>query len=93
MSQLRVGIADVNRQVSAVPNTSSFAPLRQRLQSIESDFDASAKLLNTPGSLDDPNRLLQMQMEVYKLTSNVEILSRTVSEAASGAKTILQTQV
>ena len=93
MSQLRVGIADVNRQVSAVPNTSSFAPLRQRLQSIESDFDASAKLLKAPGSLDDPNRLLEMQMEVYKLTSNVEILSRTVSEAASGAKTILQTQV
>jgi hypothetical protein len=93
MTQLRAGIADLNRQVSAVPDTSAFGPLRQRLQSIESDFDASAKLLKTPGSLDDPNRLLEMQMEVYKLTSNVEILSRTVSEAASGAKTILQTQV
>jgi hypothetical protein len=93
MSQLRAGIADLNQKVSATPDTSAFAPLRQRLQSIESDFDASAKLLKTPASFDDPNRLLQMQMEVYKMTENVEILSRTVSEAASGAKTILQTQV
>jgi hypothetical protein len=34
-----------------------------------------------------------MQMEVYKLSHNVEILSRTVNEVASGIKTILQTQV
>jgi type III secretion system YscI/HrpB-like protein len=92
MKQLCTGITDLNRQVAAVPDTSAFAPLRQRLESIESDFNASTKLLKSP-ALDDPNKLLQMQMEVYKLTSNVEILSRTVSEAASGAKTILQTQV
>jgi type III secretion system YscI/HrpB-like protein len=49
--------------------------------------------MKDPGAFDDPQRLLQMQMEVYKLAHNVEILSRTVSEAASGIKTILQTQV
>jgi hypothetical protein len=93
VNQLRTGIADLNRRVSAVPDTSASNPLRQRLQSIESDFKASANLLQSPGALDDPKRLLEAQVEVYKLTSNVEILSRTVSEAASGAKTILQTQV
>jgi type III secretion system YscI/HrpB-like protein len=93
MKHLRSKIADLNRQVSAVPDVGAFAPLRERLKRIESDFNASAKLLNDPVSLDDPNRLLQMQMEVYKLAQNVEILSRTVSEAASGVKTILQTQV
>jgi hypothetical protein len=93
MSQLRSGIADLNRQVAAVPDLSAFAPLRERLKSIESDFNASAKLLKSPSSIDDPNRLLEMQLEVYKLAQNVEIMSRTVSEATSGIKTILQTQV
>ena len=63
------------------------------LNGIEADFNASAKLMSGPGSLDDPHRLLEMQMEVYKLAQNVEIMSRTVSEATSGVKTILQTQV
>jgi hypothetical protein len=93
LSKLSTGISDINRQVAAVPETSAFAPLRERLKSIEADFVASAKLLDGPGSLDDPKRLLDMQMEVYKLAQNVEIMSKTVSEAASGVKTILQTQV
>ena len=93
MKQLRTGIADLNQRVAAVGDTSAFAPLRERLKSIESDFNASAKLLNLTGSTDDPKQLLQMQMEVYKLAENVEIMSRTVSETASGVKTILQTQV
>jgi hypothetical protein len=93
MTQLQTRIADLNRQVAAVPNTSAFDPLRKRLASIESDFNASAKLLTNPGSLDDPKQLLEMQMEVYKLSQNVEIMSRTVGDAASGVKTILQTQV
>jgi len=93
IDRLRTGIANLNRQVAAVPDASAFAPLRERLQSIESDFNASAKLLDNPASLDNPKRLLEMQMEVYKLAQNVEIMSRTVSEVASGAKTILQTQV
>ena len=93
MNQMRAGIADLDRQVAAVPDISAFAPLRERLKSVESDFNASAKLLTNPGSMDDPKRLLEMQMEVYKLAQNVEIMSRTVSEATSGVKTILQTQV
>src|SRR5262249_32286561 len=93
MRQLRTGIADLNRKVAAVPDTSAFAPLSERLKGIESDFNASARLLNNTSSMDDPKRLLQMQMEVYKLAQNVEIMSRTVSETASGVKTILQTQV
>ena len=93
IKQLGTRIADLNRQVSAVPDAGAFTPIRERLKSIESEFNASAKLLTNPGSLDDPKRLLEMQMEVYQLAQNVEIMSKTVSEAASGAKTILQTQV
>jgi len=79
--------------VAVAPDVSAFEPLRDRLKGIEADFNASAKLMSGPGSLDDPHRLLEMQMEVYKLAQNVEIMSRTVSEATSGVKTILQTQV
>jgi hypothetical protein len=93
MNQLGTGIANLNRQVAAAPNVSAFAPLRERLQSIESDFNASARLIKGPGSFDDPKRLLEMQMEMYKLQQNVEIMSRVVSDCASGVKTMLQTQV
>jgi hypothetical protein len=93
MKQLGTGIANLNRQVAAVPNVSAFAPLRERLQSIESDFNASARFLKGPGAFDDPKRLLEMQMEMYKLQQNVEIMSRVVSDSASGVKTMLQTQV
>ena len=93
VNQLRAGIADHGRRVAAAPDVGAFEPLRDRLKGIEADFNASAKLMSGPGSLDDPHRLLEMQMEVYKLAQNVEIMSRTVSEATSGVKTILQTQV
>jgi hypothetical protein len=84
---------NVRRQVSAVPDITAFAPLRDRLNSIESDFNASAKLLDGNVSLNDDGKLLEMQMQMYKMTENVEVLSRTVSEVGSGVKTILQTQV
>jgi hypothetical protein len=93
MEQLRTGIANLDQKIAGVSDSSALTPLRQRLQSIEADFNASARLLKTPGSLDDPKQLLEMQMQMYKLTENVEILSRAVSETASGAKTLLQTQV
>ena len=93
MNQLRSGIGNVQRRVSAVPDTGAFAPLRDRLKSIESDFNASAKLLDGSVPLNDESKLLEMQMQIYKMTENVEILSRSVSEAGSGVKTILQTQV
>lgn len=93
IKQLRTGIADLNRQVATVPDVSAFTPIRERLKSIEADFNASTRLLKDTSSLDDPKRLLEMQMEVYKLAENVEIMSRTLSEVASGVKTILQTQV
>lgn len=93
MNQLRSGITNVQSQVGAVSNSSALGPLRDRLKSIESDFNASAKLLDGNAPFNDEGKLLEMQMQIYKMTENVEILSRTVSEAGSGVKTILQTQV
>jgi hypothetical protein len=93
MNRLGAGIADLNRQVAASPNISASSPLRDRLASVEADFNNSAKLLKNPGDLSDPSRLLDMQVEMYKLSQNVEILSRVVSDVASGVKTMVQTQV
>jgi len=93
MKQLRTGIADLNRQVAGVPKISAFEPLRERLKGIESDFNASSRLLRNTKALDDPKQLLQMQIEIYKLAHNVEIMAKTMNELASGVKTILQQQV
>lgn len=93
LEHLRAGIADLARGVAAAPKTSAFDPLRERLQGIEAEFNSSAQLVKNPGNLNDPKRLLEMQMQMYRLSQNVEILSRVVGDAASGVKTIVQTQV
>ena len=91
--QLQTSVTDLSRKVDALPKIDSFAPLRNRLQSVEADFNRSSKLLQNPGDLNNPAQLLAMQMEMYKVSQNVEILSRVVGDVASGVKTVVQTQV
>jgi hypothetical protein len=93
VQQVGSQISNLNQQIGAVPNAANSPSIRDRLQSIEADFESSSKLLKNPGNLDDPKRLLQMQMEMYKVQQNVEILSRLVGDVSSGVKTIVQTQV
>jgi len=93
VDQLTGSVADLNRKIEALPRSASLEPLRSRLQSIEDDFNRSSKLLKNPGDLNDPKQLLAMQMEMYKVSQNVEILSRVVGDVASGVKTMVQTQV
>jgi len=93
LNKLGDGIAQVKQQVAAAPKSSALDPLRERLASVEADFNNSANILKSPGNLSDPNRLLEMQVEMYKLSQNVEILSRVVGDVASGVRTMIQTQV
>ncbi|HWR50349.1 MAG TPA: hypothetical protein VN428_04540 [Bryobacteraceae bacterium] len=86
-------IENVRRTITELPAHSAFDPIRSRLQSIETQFAGTGKLLGNLGKLDDPESLLKVQMQLYEVTKNMEVLSKVVDSVNSGIKTILQTQV
>lgn len=83
----------VRRTVTELPQHSAFDPIRDRLRSIEAQFSGTGKLLGSLGKLDSPESLLKVQMQLYEVSRNVEVLSKVVDQVNSGIKTILQTQV
>ena len=85
-------IQQMQQKVNALPKTDEFDPLRNRLQSIESRFNQSSQLLNSvDGS--DPRAMLQVQMQMFQLTQNVEMMSKVVEQVNTGVKQLLQTQI
>jgi hypothetical protein len=93
MQQMQVNLDKVRKQVEAVPRRSESGPLRDKLSSIEASFANADKMLQSMSSLDSPRDLLKMQMQIYQMSQNVEILSKAVEQMSSGAKQVLQTQL
>jgi hypothetical protein len=85
-------VQNLNQRVSALPKTPEFDPLRHRLQSIENRFNQSSKLLQGVDGT-DPRAMLQVQMQMFQLTQNVELMSKVVEQVNTGTKQILQTQI
>lgn len=86
-------VESLKRAVGSLPEHSAFNPIRDRLRAIESQFAGTGKLLGSLGKTDDPGSLLKIQMQLFEVTRNVEVLSKVVDQVNSGIKTILQTQV
>lgn len=80
-------------RVSALPNTPALQPLRDRLFSIDKQFQDAGKLVNSIKGGESPQQLLKVQMSMYQLSENVELMSKAVEQVSSGMKNILQTQV
>jgi hypothetical protein len=92
MKSAQGGIEELKRTVAAMPKIGALDPLKQRLKDIESQFNASGNALSGL-NLNDPGSLLQMQIQIYQVTQNVEVMSKVVDGVSSGIKTVLQTQV
>ena len=92
-NQTRECFTDVSRRVDQLPKTSAFEPLRNRLASIESQFNQTGKIIDGLGNITDPKDLLKLQMEMFQITQNLEIVSKVVDQVNSGVKQILQIQV
>ncbi len=92
MKSAQGGIEELNRTVAAMPKLGALEPLKQRLKDIESQFNASGTALHRV-NLNDPGSLLQLQVQIYQVSQNVEVMSKVVDHVSSGIKTILQTQV
>ena len=70
-------------------------PLRKMLdQSIKSERRLDHYLRRAMrGHVSDPNQLLALQMQVYRYTQQVEVLSRMVDRSTSSIKQVLQTRL
>ena len=84
---------ELSKQVQAAPKSPALDAVRSRLNSIDTQFQQSEKLMKGLTGLESPRDMLQIQMQMYKMMQNVEIMVKFVEQGTSGFKTIMQTQV
>jgi hypothetical protein len=87
------GVRRLSHKINALPKTPDMEPLRSRFAAIESRYRNSSKMLSKIPNLDSPRDLLQVQVQLYSLTQDIEIVSKVVDQVNTGTKQILQTQV
>lgn len=83
----------IRRGLAAQPPSPALEPVKDRLLQVENQYLESGRLLRGLGKLDSPQDYLKMQLEMYRLTQNVELLSKIAGEAVSGVNKVLSTQV
>lgn len=93
MKRTQISVDRLTKRVNALPKTSSFQPLRDRLNSIDAQFQDAGELVNSIKGGESQQDLLNIQMKMYQLNENLELMSKVVEQVTSGTKTILQTQV
>jgi hypothetical protein len=93
MKRAKEGVQKLTSRVDALPKTPAFQPFRDRLASIDSQFQSSGQLLNSIKSGSSPQDLMKVQMQMYQLNENLELMSKVVEQVTTGMKSILQTQV
>ena len=93
LQQAKLGVQNLTKRVNALPKTQAFDPLRKRLASIDSQYQAAGKLVNSLQGAKNPGDLMKVQMQMYQLTENLELMSKVVEQVSSGVKSVLQTQL
>jgi hypothetical protein len=86
-------IEQLTTRVNSLPKTAGFESFRERLASIDSQYQSAGKLVNSIGQSTNPADLMKVQMQMYQLTENLELMSKVVEQATSGVKSVLQTQL
>jgi CII-binding regulator of phage lambda lysogenization HflD len=92
MKNTRSGMDTLANAIGKLPPQSQFAPLRDRLNELEKQFQKSGNLIEGINDM-NPKSLLNVQMQLYQLSGNIELMSKVVDQVSSGVKTMLQTQV
>lgn len=93
MKDLKTRVDSATKRIEGLGKQEAAGGLRERLSAIEAQVNASeSKLKNIPDT-NNLRELLGMQTEMYKMSQNIELLSKAVDAATSGVKQTLQTQV
>lgn len=93
VKEARKRLDHLTRKVDAVPAGKESSGIGNRLRAIEAQFAASEKTLKNIPNTSNLRDLLVMQTEMYKMSQNIEVLSKVVDAATSGIKNTLQMQV
>ncbi len=93
MKRAKLQVDQLSTRVNALPKTPAFDPLRQRLTSIDSQFQTAGRLVHSLKGTENPAELMKVQMQMYQLTENLELMSKVVEQATSGVKSLLQTNL
>ncbi len=83
----------LRRRVEQLPKGAEADALKQRLELVDQQYQGAARMLEKMPAMDDPRKLLQLQMQMYQMSQNLELVSKTVEQVNSGVKQIMQTQV
>jgi hypothetical protein len=93
MKQAKIQANQLTTRVNALPKTPAFEPFRQRLSSIDSQLQTADKLVDSLKGTESPGELMKVQVQMYQLTENLELMSKVVEQVSSGMKSVLQTQL
>ena len=93
MTRAKEGVEHLTNRVHALPKTPAFEPFRQRLASIDAQYQQAGQLVSSLDGKQSPGDLMKIQLQMYQLTENLELMSKVVEQVTSGMKSILQTQV
>ncbi len=93
MQQSRTQVDRLRARVERLPKSDATEMVKKRLSFIEDKFQASEKALNGLQKMDSPRDLLKLQMDMYMLTQNIEIVSKVVEQTTGGVKQVMQTQI
>ena len=93
LASSRDSLRQLKDRLAAVPQTSSLDSLRNRLLSLESQYQKVGSAVQDISGPSSPERLLQLQKDMYRLDENLGIASKMVDQVTSSIKSILQTQI
>ena len=83
----------VRKQLSSQPASAALDSVRARLIQVENQYLDSSRLIQGLGKVESPEDYLKVQLQMYKLSQNVELLSKIAGEVVSGVNKVLTTQV
>lgn len=93
MKRAKIQADRLSTRVNALPKTPAFEPFRQRLTSIDSQLQDADKLVHSLKGTESPAELMKVQVQMYQLNENLELMSKVVEQVSSGMKSVLQTQL
>lgn len=88
----RANLTKLNVAVAKMPENKNSVSIRDSLSAIETMYQQSARLIGGSKGM-DLQSLLKVQSELYRMSENIDVLSKVVDQVTSGVKTIFQTQV
>jgi archaellum component FlaC len=93
LSVNRNRLNELNKRVASTSKSKFIEPLRNRLTAIEDEYKQIDAAVKNMSSQEDPQKLLQLQQSVYRMSENVVAISKIADQVTAGVKSILQTQV